>query len=255
MANKDYKQNLKQVKKIIEIGGVDGEKAENALRKIIGKPLPKKEIFKKYPQLEKFYNSIGDNPIDEPELDFNIDDMSKTYFADFYIETLKCKKELVVADDVPLETLKLFSIEVANKVKGFEIDGVLKKIEKFNSIDFKNLELNSIEIAKIIKKYDDATSPIRDEINTALDLMLDGYDPDIDDPNEFELERKKLIRDFKSKEDELKKNQTEEIDAKLYSILNIKKDYFTEWEYSLFKLNCMAMLGYNSYTSFIKEEL
>lgn len=251
MAGKDYKKNLKEVKSKIEKGDT---KVENGLRKLLGKPLPKEELFTKYKKLEEYYNEVGNNPTDEPELDFEINEMEKTYFSDLYIDKLKKKKGFNF-DGISLDDSKLFATMVAGKVKAYETDGVLKKIPIFDNIDFAKIQKESLKIAKIIKQFDDEITPIKDEANRNLDLMLDGYDPDIDDAYEFENERKKLMKDLERNLKEVRQRQSESIDMELCTILDVKKDDITEWEFNLFKLNALAMIGYNSYTPFSKDEL
>jgi len=249
---KDFKENLKELKNRIIKGDT---KLENSLRRILRKPLPKEELFKKYPKLEDFYNQIKNNPADEADLDFEIEDIEKTYFNDFYIEILREKKKFDFSD-IDYEDLRLFAIKIATKVKSYEDeDGILKKIDKFNNIDFAKLQNKPVKIAKVVKKFDKKITPIRDSYNAKLNLMLDGYDPDIDDAFEFENERKKLMRDMDKEIKEITQKQSDEIDEVICKILSVKKEDFTEWGFNLFRLNCLAMIGYNSHIPFTKGEL
>lgn len=253
MANygKDFKQNLKQLKNEVFKGNPT---LENGLRKLLGKPLPKDELFKKYPKLEEYYDSIGNNPISEPELDFKLDEFEKSYFNDFYVQRLEEKS--FNFDDIDFESVKLFAIKVATKVKMYEDDeGILKKIDKFDELDFRKIQKNRIKIAQIIKDYDEKIMPIKNEANENLDLMIDGYDPDIDDASEFENERKKLMKNLEEEIREITKNQTKDIDDALCKILEIQKDDFNEWEFTLLRLNALAVIDYNGHTPFMKGEL
>lgn len=254
MANydKDFKSNLKELKNEVFKGN---KKLENGLRKLLGKPLPKEALFKKYPKLEEYYNSIKNNPIDEPELDFEIEELEKSYFNDFYVQILKDKKGFDF-DGVDYDDVRLFAQKASIKVKSYtDEDGILKKIDKFNNIDFIKMQKDSIKIAKIIKKFDEKIKPIKDENNDALDLMLDGYDPDIDDPMEFENERLKLTRDMDKQLEEIVSTQKKEIENTVCEILSIKKEDFEEWEFTLLSLNALAIIGYNNHEPFTKGEL
>ena len=252
MAGKDFKQNLKRLKNEVFKGNTT---LENGLRKLLGKPLPKDELFKKYPKLEEYYDSIGNNPISEPELDFKLEEFEKSYFNDFYVQTLEKKKSFNF-DGIDFEDVKIFAIKVASKVKMYEDDdGILKKIDKFNELDFEKMQKKRIKIAQIVKDYDEKITPIKNEANKNLDLMLDGYDPDIDDASEFENERRKLMKDMEEKIREITENQTKDIDGALCKILGVKKDDFNEWEFTLLRLNALAVINYNGHTPFMKGEL
>jgi len=249
---KDFKDNLKELKNRVIKGDT---KLENGLRKLLGKPLPKDELFKKYPKLEEYYETIKNNPTDEPELDFKIEELEKTYFHDFFIEKLEKIKGFNF-DNIEYDDKRLFAIKIATKIKSYEDEeGILKKIDKFNNIDFIKVQSNSIKIAKIVKKYDEEITSIKNELDNSLGLMLDGYDPDIDDPNEFEDARKKAMREYEKELSEIAEKQNSEIDNTLCEILSISRDDFSDWEFNLLKMNCLAMIGYNGYTSFMKGEL
>lgn len=248
----DFKKNLKELKNKVFQGDL---KLENELRKLLGKPLPKEELFKKYPQLEEYYDTVKNNPIAESALDFEIEELEKSYFHDFYVQKLKDEKSFDFSN-IEYEDVKLFAMKIATKVKSYEDDnGILKKIDKFNDLDFVKIQKKSIKIAKIIKDYDEKIKPIKDEINEKLDLMLDGYDPDIDDASEFENERRKLMRSMDKEIKDITEKQAKEIDGALCKILDVKKDDFEEWEFNLLRLNALAMIGYSGHTPFTKGEL
>jgi len=247
----DFKKNFKELKTEVFKGNA---KLENGLRKLLGKPLPKEELFKKYKQLEEYYNSIGNNPIDEPDLDFEIEELEKSYFNDFYVQILQDKKGFDFKG-VEYEDVKLFASKVSVKVKSYEEDGILKKIDKFNDIDFLKMQQQAIKIAKIVKDFDEKIQPIKDDTNKKLDLMLDGFDPDIDDASEFENERLKLMREQEKDINAVIERQSKDIEKAICEILSVKKSDFKEWEFTLLRLNALAVIGYNGHTSFLKGEL
>jgi hypothetical protein len=249
---KDFKENIKELRDRVLKGDT---KLENQLRGILGKPKPKEELFREYPILEEYYNSIGNNPIDEPELDFEVEEMEKSYFIDFYVQRLKDVKGFKF-DKIDFEDIRLFASKVAIKIKSFtDEDGILKKIDKFNNIDFSEIQKKTIVIAKIVKQYDNKVKPIKKEAEKKIELMLEGYDPDFDDAQEFENERLKLVRQTNKEIAKIGEEKDDKIDKAICKILSIKREDWSDWEFDLLKRNALAMINYNGHTPFTKGEL